>query len=93
MGKRADGVGRTRVNARLRDVRDADAVLAMLQLPERLRDVGRALRLGSLREAQEGEQAGLHPGDHPLATLPAEAARRRGRRRQVERGGRVRVDA
>lgn len=87
--ERTDGVGRSRVNARPRDVRDADGVLAGVKLPERARDIGLALRPRSLREAQKGEQAGLHPGYHLVAILRSEPIRRRRRRRR----GRVRVDA
>jgi len=84
MWERTNGVGRSRVNTRLRDIRDTDGVLTSVKIPERFRDVYSTLRPRSLREAQEGEQAGLHPGYHLIAILRSEVIRRRGR---------VRVDA
>jgi len=75
--ERTNGVGRSRVNARLRDVRDADGVLASVKFLERARDIGPTLRPRSLREAQEGEEAGLHPGYHLVAILRSEVIRRR----------------
>jgi len=64
------------MNAPLRDVRDADGVLTGLELLERFRDVRRTLGIGSLLKAQEGEQAGLHPGDHLLVIHRLKAIRR-----------------
>lgn len=77
--ERTNGVGRSRVNPRLRDVRNADGVLAGVKLLERVRDMGPTLRPRSLREAQEGEQAGLHPGYHLVAFRRSEVTRRRRR--------------
>lgn len=92
MWKGANGVGRSRMKARPRDVGDTDVALTCVKLLERFRNVGLAARFGSPRDAHERHETSLHPGDHLLATFRVEVMRfrqqRRGRRR-----GRVRVDA